>query len=1156
MSTFRLALRSLSFHWRTNIAVALGVMAATAVLTGALVVGDSVRGSLRHLIVDRLGRIDAVLVTPSFFREQLASELAAAPEFQRHYAAALPAILVPGTLEAASGQPRHRANNVSLLGVPEEFWRLGHGGPAQPPRADQIVLNQPLADQLHVKVGDELLLRLPQASLIPADSPLGRKSETSRSRRLTVSAVIAADGLGRFGLRPTQQLPQDAFTAIEPLQRLIDLPDRVNAILVAGRHESTVPDAAAEQTLQQSLRPTLADYGLSVRKTDRDYFNLTSERLLLKPAVAAGAAKAFRTDGAQPVFTYLANYILAGGGRGKIPYSTVAALDFSKQPPLGPLLNPQGRPIGPLAIGEVVLNSWAADDLAAQGAPVKPGDTIEIAYFRPETTHGQVEESHYSLRLKDITPLAGVADDRNLTPEVKGITDEASIADWNPPFPFDSARVRSVPPDNQDDLYWRQHRGTPKAFVSLAQGRSLWGSRFGETTSVRIPAGPGMTEQSLVDRLLGELHPKALGFEFQSVKRLGLAAAAGTTPFALLFLAFSMFIIAAALMLVMLLFKLGIDQRATEIGILLGVGFRRSLARRVLLMEAACVALCGAAAGAAAGIGYAWLMIVGLKTWWLGAISTPFLDLYITPASIAIGFASGVLVSVFTIVWAVRQLRHVSVQRLLAGETEEARPAFGRRTRWALWLADALLIAAAAAALLSTTSGGEVRAGGFLGAGALVLAALLTRIWHSLRGEDRSSLQSAHTALARLAWRNASRHPLRSTLTIGLTSAACFLILALSAFRLDPPQGFAVFRSGDGGFALMAQSDQPIYHNIASAEGRSELGFSPVAEHTLATAQGDGSRIFSFRMHAGDDASCLNLYRPRQPRILGVPQQFMDRGGFAWTAKLADNPMRENNPWLLLDRVPPVSGQGADQPPPIPVILDQNTAIYSLHLTGGPGEIFEIDRPGGGKIKLQVVALLENSIFQGELLISENDFLRLFPDSSGCRFFLIEMPPEHVTPVAQALASALDDYGFHPQTTASRLAEFFAVQNTYLATFRSLGGLGLLLGTFGLAAVQLRSIVERRGELALLRATGFRRRRLAQMVMLENAFLLIVGLGAGAVAALAVLLPHVVLLGGAKIPWLTLAATLATVLVVGLLAGLIAVRSVLQAPLLPALRGE
>src|SRR4029079_1975350 len=57
MSLWQFLLRSLAFHWRMHLAVALGVAAATAVLTGALLVGDSVRGSLKHLALDRLGEI-------------------------------------------------------------------------------------------------------------------------------------------------------------------------------------------------------------------------------------------------------------------------------------------------------------------------------------------------------------------------------------------------------------------------------------------------------------------------------------------------------------------------------------------------------------------------------------------------------------------------------------------------------------------------------------------------------------------------------------------------------------------------------------------------------------------------------------------------------------------------------------------------------------------------------------------------------------------------------------------------------------------------------------------------------------------------------------------------------------------------------------------
>ena len=532
----------------------------------------------------------------------------------------------------------------------------------------------------------------------------------------------------------------------------------------------------------------------------------------------------------------------------------------------------------------------------------------------------------------------------------------------------------------------------------------------------------------MTDRLLHAIDPAAIGFEFLPVKRLSLTAAAGTTPFAVLFLGFSMFIIAATLLLVTLLFKLGIDQRAAELGIVLAVGLRRKLARRIFLVEGGCVAVLGAAVGAAAGVAYAWLMLVGLKTWWVGAISTPFLRLFVVPASLAEGFAIGVLTSLATIAWAAWQTRRASIRSLLAGSIEIRRAAGRRRSRRAPWIAVALMIVAIAAGFYATRMSGEEQAGTFLTSRALVLAALLIWTWDSLRADRGSLVLLGRGALAGLAWRNAARNPVRSTLTIGLTAAAAFLIAALSAFQLAPSAHGPRMNSGDGGFALVGQSDQPIYQNLNSADAREELGFGGQAEKTLADAEAEGTRIFSLRVRAGDDASCLNLYQPRQPRILGATPDFIEHGGFAWSATATKSPAEEKNPWLLLDggqtgkadRVQSAAGQADES---IPVVLDQNTALYSLHLYRGVGQTFEIDNPRGGKITLRVVGLLENSIFQGDLIIGEQEFQRLFPDTSGYRFFLVAMPKSsgergrRGIAVADALENGLNDYGLNLQTT-------------------------------------------------------------------------------------------------------------------------------------------
>jgi ABC-type antimicrobial peptide transport system permease subunit len=153
------------------------------------------------------------------------------------------------------------------------------------------------------------------------------------------------------------------------------------------------------------------------------------------------------------------------------------------------------------------------------------------------------------------------------------------------------------------------------------------------------------------------------------------------------------------------------------------------------------------------------------------------------------------------------------------------------------------------------------------------------------------------------------------------------------------------------------------------------------------------------------------------------------------------------------------------------------------------------------------------------------------------------------------LESALAEEGFDAVDAREQLAQFLAVQNTYLSTFQSLGALGLLLGTIGLAVVQLRSVLERRGELALMRAGGFDRGRLTWMVVWENAVLLLGGLGVGSIAAAVALVPqwapH-----GASVPWRILGLLLGLIAVVGMAAGWLATRSALRAPIVPALRGD
>jgi putative ABC transport system permease protein len=440
---------------------------------------------------------------------------------------------------------------------------------------------------------------------------------------------------------------------------------------------------------------------------------------------------------------------------------------------------------------------------------------------------------------------------------------------------------------------------------------------------------------------------------------------------------------------------------------------------------------------------------------------------------------------------------------------------------------------------------GEAQAGIFFTSGAAVLTLLLGEIRYRLR--SHRGRPHKLFSLARLSALNTARNPGRSTLTIGLVAAASFLIVAVSAFRLDTGEG------GTGGFEFVATSDQPIHYDLDTADGRRELGFSDAASRKLTDW-----RVYSLRVAAGEDASCLNLYQPRQPRVLGVPAALVQRGGFEWSATAA---AYSDKPWTALDAN---LGRDANGKVVVPAVLDMSTAVYSLHLSG-IGSQFTIQNDAGRPVTVEVVGLLENSVLQGNLLVSEASFLRMFPDTGGYRFFLIEqtnaaagsrVTDGHGTRrVPAILESALAEEGFDVVDAREQLAQFLAVQNTYLSTFQSLGALGLLLGTIGLAVVQLRSVLERRGELALMRAGGFARKRLAWMVVCENAVLLVGGLLVGCIAAAIALIPqwapH-----GASVPWAVLGTLVGTITLVGIAAGWLATRSALRAPIVPALRGD
>jgi ABC-type lipoprotein release transport system permease subunit len=755
-----------------------------------------------------------------------------------------------------------------------------------------------------------------------------------------------------------------------------------------------------------------------------------------------------------------------------------------------------------------------------------------------------LREAHF--KLAGILPIHGAANDPALTPELPGVTDQPTIDQWDPPpqLHFDNKRVKK--PD--DEQYWDEYRTTPKAYITLERGKELWGSRFGQFTSIRIAPEKGGDLKEVAarfhKRLLELLQPEQGGLVFDPVAQRRFDASTGGTDFGELFLGFSFFLIIAALLLVGLLFRLNLDRRAGEIGLLLAAGYRRRTVRGLLLAEGTILSVLGGLVGGAGAVLYAWLLLEYLRAWWPGGLDRSFLRLHMTPRSFVLGYLASLIISVLTIAWAVRVLGRVAPRALLAGETSEGSERTKRRApaRRHPWISGAAGTLAIVLAICGRFIGDhELQAMTFFGSGTLLLTALLFMLWAWMRGTRHTRVHGQGSlALARLGVRNASRHPARSLMTAGLLAFATFVVVAVQSFHREPGRDFLKKDAGSGGFTLLAETDVPIYQDLNNEQARRfELNFPATSSDTFKDVT-----FYPFRLRAGDDASCLNLYQPRRPRVLGVPESLIERGGFRLAASEARTNQERANPWLLLKRTE-TSGE-------VPVLVDATTAQWTFHRK--LGETIEVPDESGQPVSLRIVGLLQDSIFQSEVLVSEANFLRLYPRQEGYQFFLIDAvrSPEWVRSELQA---ALADRGLSVTLAAERLQSYLAVENTYLSTFQALGGLGLVLGALGLAVVLTRSVWERRGELALLRALGFRQKALGWLVLAENSFLLVVGLAVGTGAALLAVAPHLIG-GGGEVPWERLIGLLILVLAVGMTAGAIAVLTTLRAPLLPALRRE
>ncbi|MBN2704475.1 MAG: ABC transporter permease [Pontiellaceae bacterium] len=996
----RLLLSSLRHYWRIHLGVLLATALASAVLTGSLLVGDSVDGTLRCFALQRLGGIHYAMQVPHrTFSDSLGERIS--PK-------ATTLLQLRGMALADKGQ----INQVQVYGCKSAFWNFA--GLALDLEAGEIAINQKLADALRAGIGDEVSLRIENPGLLPLDAPLSAQdAERSVRGRFTVKRILGDDELGRFGLSPSQAAPFNAFVNLEWLQERTDRVGLGN-LLVAGADDPWTDFAKAWTPEDFGFR-FVQDGATTQLETDGIYLDPEAERAALSIPGAAGT------------LTYLVNSL--SKGESSTPYSFVLAMDREG-----------------LGDDEIVINRWLADELEAS-----VGDTIRMRYYELLPS-GQFEERERAFRVRGILEMQDLEQERSLAPPFPGLTDVDRCADWDVGIPMDETALE----DEANEAYWNAYRQTPKAIVSLAAGQSMWSNRFGSLTSVRWTNG-----EEVEAAFRAAYRPEAAGYQFQPVREQALEAVQQAMDFGELFLGMSFFLILSALLLTALVFVFGVQRRAEEMGILLAVGWRRQTIRSLQIAEGGIVALAGSIGGAWLGVGYTKLLIHGLAHGWGGAVANTSIHYFAQPPTVFIGAVSAFICALLAMaITAWRQTRHPVRELLQADFAEEFNPSMQaperRKIRMTVLVSGLLFLVALLLVAYSLIAEGRNLTMWFFGAGALLLAAGIGSCSIPLR---RFSREDARWSIAMLARRNAGRRRGRSLSVIGLVAAGCFLVFAVSSMQED----------------VAAHADQPW-----SGTG----GFPWFGESTLAIK--DGLDGINLRVRDGDDASCLNLNRARSPRLLGVDPAVMSaRKAF----------MDGDNIWKRLDLDLPdgmVPG----------LVGDSDTAMWGLEATTGveKGDVIEYIDDHGKPFKVKLVGTLPMrlSVFQGTVLIAEHDFVERYSSESGYRMFLLDERPD---------TTRYERLGLDVVSSVDRLREFYAVESTYLGMFLVLGALGLAVGSLGLGVVVMRNVQDRRAELALLMAVGYRVPKLRNLLWIEHGTLLAAGLGIGGIAAVIAMVP-------------------------------------------------
>ena len=1092
-------LRSLLHYWPTSLGAIAGTALVAFVLAGAFLVRHQAHQRMIDLTGERIGAISFAMQADEIpFRVALAEQVA-----DRTGMTVAPVLMVRGSIALPGGTNGACYAPVLILGVDHRFWQLSPGGKA-PSNTTGVIVNDELCRTIRLEPGQDVVIRAAPLDALAPETGLNFDRRGMLALRMRISGHAGSREFGRFSLKNQPLAEPIAFVPLAELQQALKATSHANLALFCN-HPSD-PVTLAEMKKALALLWTLEDIGLEIRDAGAN-LELRTPRIFLPAAVGTAVLRA--VPEAQGILTYFVTSITHG--QDQTPYSTISALPAEL---LGYTLRDD----------EIVINEWLARDLRAA-----PGSRLSLTFYTIAPNRRLVETNAW-FEVKAIVGMQSPLVDRTLTPGYPGMQTSPDCRDWQPDLPIDLSRIRA-----QDEIYWDQYQASPKAGISLAAGRRIWGNPFGDLTAIRVKDTPG-SNYKLVKAIRKNTTPTALGIHLISIRRFANQSVTQAMDAGQIFLGLSLFLIIAALIMASSLWHLHVAARTPEIGLFRATGFTPWRISRMFGAEVAIIAIAGVFTGAVASMPYGMRMVCQIE---LATSADP--DAGMVPIGLSLlQWGIPVLMPVMGIVLIValgmagfgiwRTMRQ-QPRTLMSGIPSTIRPA-RTRTHLGIVIATAVLAITAIGITAYGWLTARVSVAHFIWAGIALLGVGFGLAYHLL-APDTPHAKPAAFSLYGLSWAHARRARWRSLAVVMLMACGIFLVVVVGASPLDRDYNNpAIRRRHLGNFDLLVTLSQPL-----TAIDQQRL---------FSAAMTNSMKIVMCRLSDGDNASCLNPARSVNPQLLGIPPgAFEDQQAFTFIRTIPE--LAGTAPWLRLDRR---LADGA-----IPAVVDAATLEWGLGKRLGDNLLYQDQN--GTPVRVRIAGVIDNSFLQGHVIISDANFIALVPASRGMNVMLVKYG-QGITDsdTENYLRGLLGRHGVAITTTAGRFEQLALVETVYRGLFGVLGSLGLILGAAGLGFMLLRNIMERRAEVALLRAIGYTAARIQQLILVEHINILALGVGTGLVASLVAAWPSLILNGNPALALSIALTRVGLILCGGIIAIILSSLWVTRLALLRALRSE